>query len=220
LLSNRLNPRQGRLLLGTICVSVALGKLFYDDNVNLGAQAIIKINKGSHMKTIRSILVENIVGNIILNFFIAYGLSSLLLASKTVIPMNAPVGDVLAPNMGGDILVGTFITGVLLTLILTNIVRLQYKSKPINITQLPNSGWSARLPESIFKRSLMVGIVSAMFIAMPVLIVMEMLAIQQASTANYILYHGVYVALLTGLMAYFVTNRAILDLDHEELPAK
>jgi|GEM_PF-2319454 len=172
------------------------------------------------MKTIRSILVENIVGNIILNFFIAYGLSSLLLASKTVIPMNAPVGDVLAPNMGGDILVGTFITGVLLTLILTNIVRLQYKSKPINITQLPNSGWSARLPESIFKRSLMVGIVSAMFIAMPVLIVMEMLAIQQASTANYILYHGVYVALLTGLMAYFVTNRAILDLDHEELPAK
>jgi len=206
--------------LGTICVSVALGKLFYDDNVNLGAQAIIKINKGSHMKTIRSILVENIVGNIILNFFIAYGLSSLLLASKTVIPMNAPVGDVLAPNMGGDILVGTFITGVLLTLILTNIVRLQYKSKPINITQLPNSGWSARLPESIFKRSLMVGIVSAMFIAMPVLIVMEMLAIQQASTANYILYHGVYVALLTGLMAYFVTNRAILDLDHEELPAK
>ncbi len=170
------------------------------------------------MKTIRSTLIENIVGNIILNFFIAYGLSSLLLASMSVIPMNAPVDDMFAANMGGDILVGTFITGVLLTFILTNIVRLQHKSKPINITQLPTSGWSARLPESIFKRSLMVGIVSAMLIAMPVLIILDMLAIQQASTANYILYHGIYVALLTGLMAYFVTKRAILDLDHVAQP--
>jgi len=172
------------------------------------------------MKSVRSTLTENIVGNIIINFFIAYGLSSLTLASMDSIPMKAPTDNMLAPNMGGDILVGTFITGIILTLILTKIVRLGMKSKPIDVSSLSSVGWSARLPEPIFKRGLMVGAVSAMVIAMPVLIVMDVLAIQQASTSNYILYHAIYVALLTGLMAYFVTKRAILDLDPIAQPTK
>ncbi len=172
------------------------------------------------MKTIRSTLIENVIGNITLNFFIAYGLSSLTLGSMSSIPMKAPEGDMLAPNMGGDILVGTFITGVILTFILTNIVRRSMKSNPIDASSISSSDWSARLPESMFKRGLMVGIVSAMFIAMPVLIIMDILAIQQASIASYILYHAIYVALLTGVMAYFVTNRALLDLEPEALLTK
>ena len=172
------------------------------------------------MKSIRSTLIENVVGNIILNFFIAYGLSSLTLASMTSIPMKAPTDNILAPNMGGDILVGTFITGLILTLILTKIVRLSMKSNPVDVSSISTFGWSARLPESIFKRGLMVGIIAALAIAMPVLIIMDMLAIQQASTASYILYHAIYVALLTGFMAYFVTKRAILDLDSEALTTK
>ncbi len=170
-----------------------------------------------NMKTVRTALIEHIAVNIILNFFIAYGLTSLTLEKLTTIPMKAPVDDAFAPNMGGDILVGTFITGVILTLVFSFVVRLQHKIKPMDISNINASSWGARLPNLLFFRALAVGFMSALVVAMPVLIMMDVLSIKVATSANYIFYHALYVALLSGLITYFVSTRAMLDLSDGSL---
>jgi hypothetical protein len=171
------------------------------------------------MKSVRHTIVEQVLVSCILNFLIAYGISSLTLAKISMIPMHAPSNNMLAPNMAGDILVGTFLLGLLLTLILTSVVRMQHKSKPIDFTDFNLSNFSELLPKALFKRSIIVGLASVICAALPLVIALSALSIQQMASSDYILYHAIYVACVATIMAYFVTKRAILDVYQDNQPA-
>ncbi len=126
--------------------------------------------------------------------------------------MQAPSDHLMAPNMAGDIIVGTFLLGLILTLILTSVIRMKHKSKPIDFTDFNLSDFSQWLPLPLFRRSLMVGLVSVVAAAIPLVIILNILSIQQMSSSDYILYHAIYVTFVAGIMAFFVTKRAIVDL--------
>lgn len=163
------------------------------------------------MKSPRAYLVEQVSVNIVINFIIAYFIAKTTLAALQVIPMQAPHGDPLAPNMAGDLLVGSFLAGLIITLLLSKITHWNVRNSKVDKTGFELTGWIRLLPQSTFKRSLLVGVFAALILAMPVIIIMNMLGIHQAATGDYILIHAVYAAIIGGALAYIASKRALAD---------
>ncbi len=170
------------------------------------------------MKSVHHTVIEQVIVNCIINFIIAYGIAWLTLSKIKIIPMHAPSDNMLAPNMMGDILVGTFLLGLILTFILTYIVRMQSKSKPIDFTDFNLSNFSQWLPKSLLQRSLMVGMLAVVCAAIPLVTTMNVLSIEQMSSGDYILYHALYVTFVAAIMAYVLTRRAIVDVYQDNQP--
>jgi hypothetical protein len=163
------------------------------------------------MKSSRAYLTEQVVANIIINFVIAYYIAKATLAALAVIPMQAPQDDPLAPNMAGDLLVGSFIAGLLITLIISKITHWQLAHNKIDNSQVQLNNYLKLLPQSTFKRALFMGLFAALLLAMPVVILLSVLGITQVNSSDYIVIHAVYAALIGGLLAYIVSKRALLD---------
>ncbi len=170
------------------------------------------------MKSVNHTIIEQVIVNCVINFIIAYGIASFTLSKITTIPMHAPSDNMLAPNMMGDILVGTFLLGLILTFILSRVVHMKNKSSPIDFTDFDLSNFSQWLPRSLLQRSLMVALVSVVCAAIPLVIALNVLSIEQMSSSDYILYHAIYVTLVAAVMAYAVTRRAIVDMYQENQP--
>lgn len=162
------------------------------------------------MKNTDSYLINQIIVNAILNFCIAYFIPKHALKALNYIPFKAPENDPFHPNMAGDLLVGTFIMGVVLTFILTCITR--FKSFPAKANNLEISPyWLAYLPAQLIIRALFIGLLASLFLAFPVVAIMDMLSIMSLSVETYIIGHAVYCTLASIILTIIVCKRAFLD---------
>jgi len=73
------------------------------------------------------------------------------------------------------------------------------------------NNWFKLLPQSTFKRSLFMGLFAALILAMPVVIVLTVLGVSQVNSADYIVVHAGYAAVIGGILAYIASKRALVD---------
>ncbi len=163
------------------------------------------------MKSPRAYLLEQVVVNLIINFVVAYYISKATLSALHIIPMQAPTDNPLHPNIGGDLLVGSFIAGLIITLVLTAITRLSLRKNKIDVSKFTLNSWIKKLPEPVFKRGLYLGICASLLVALPLVVVLSALGVEQATTPNYMVWHSIYAALLGGALTYIASKRALAD---------
>ena len=163
------------------------------------------------MKSPKAYLAEQVVVNIIINFIVAYYIAKASFAALTYIPMQAPQGSPLAPNMAGDLLVGSFLAGLIITLLLSKITHWNLRASKVDTSQFELSSWIKLLPQSTWLRSLIMGLLAALLLAMPVVIVMSVLGVTQVLAADYIVVHAFYAAVIGGGLAYVASKRALVD---------
>lgn len=160
------------------------------------------------MKSHQSYTFEQVAANFLINFSIAYGLSTLKLSDLTSIPFTAPSDDPFHPNIAGELIVGTIITGLAVTLIVTFITRLLIKAKRLNLSNVKTSPFVQLLPTGLFKRGLTLGSLAAIFAALPLCITMYLLNIHSVPVKNYLIWHSWYVALLGSVLAFIACLKA------------
>ena len=163
------------------------------------------------MRSTRAYFIEQVVINIIINFLLAYYGGRATMAKLDSIPLWAPETAPFDPNMGGEILVGSFLLGLILTAVLTAITRHKLRKETIDVSSYAVTGLVARLPAGLLKRSLVVGLVTMLSAGLAVVLVMLALGINQADAWSYHLAHSVYMATLGGVVAYFAVRRALAD---------
>lgn len=164
------------------------------------------------MKSPRAYLVEQVIANIIINFTIAYFIAKATLAALAFIPLQAPQGAPLAPNIAGDLLVGSFLTGLIITLILSKLTQWQLHHEKIDNSHVELEGWIKLLPNSIFKRALLMGLFATLVLAFPSIIILSILGVQQVASQDYIVLHAVYAGIMGGGLAYIASKRALIDV--------
>ena len=162
------------------------------------------------MDSYQTILKQQVLSNVVINFLIAYFLSASTLAALTTIPLQAPQDNFMAPNMAGDLMVGSFIMGIILTTVLTLIMRFQLRNKTIAVPEHVSLSIIAKLPNNLLARGTVLGFLSMCLVGMPAAILLGVFGIMQADTQDYIFYHGIYAAVLGGAMSYVVAKRVIL----------
>ena len=164
-----------------------------------------------YMKSAASFIRNQVIANIIINFTLAYYLSKHALEGMSVIPYEAPVNDMFHPNMAGDLLVGTFIMGVVLTFVMTALTRLQTNNGAINLDNIKQPSKITFLPNPLLFRALVVGFLAAMVLAFPVAAILDVLKVHSMPSGSYILYHAVYCAAASALVCIVVCQRALID---------
>lgn len=163
------------------------------------------------MKTSRQYVIEQIVANIIINFGIAYYLGSNAMGELATVPLIAPQDAPLDPNMAGDIMVGSLIMGVILTLILTWLTRAKLRKGGVEAMVVEDMGIIGKLPRNSFLRALTVGLVAMFTLGLVVVLLMALLGISQLPSMTYIVFHAFYVAVLAGVIAWATSKRALAD---------
>jgi hypothetical protein len=163
------------------------------------------------VKSYRSYLFEQCIANFIINFALTYVFGALALSNVTDIPLFAPQHDPFHPNIAGDLIVGTVITGLAVTLIVTFITRTLFKFKKIELieTQIPTLLKS--LPQSLVWRGLAIGGGASFLVALPITIALYLLGITNVPASDYLLWHGLYVALIGSAMACLVCLKSFED---------
>ena len=184
-----------------------------------------------------SVYIRNqVIANVLVNFFIAYYLSKHALENLSYIPFEAPAHDPFHPNMAGDLLVGTFIMGVVLTLVITILTRMQLNTGNIDVgsiirnstkTETETAGkikavttnktivkedvWIERLPTHLFLRALVIGFMASLLMAFPVVAILDTLKIHALSANTYVFVHAIYCSLASAVLTVVVCKRAMLD---------
>lgn len=161
------------------------------------------------MKSSRQFLSEQVVVSVVFNILLAFLLSWLSLRHQLYIPLEAPPDDFFAPSMGGDLLVGSFLLGLILTLVLTYVTRLNLRKKAVE--PQPAEGWSVKLPKNSFLRSLVIGLVATFTIGLALTILLGVLGIGQMKVWAYIPLHALYVGALAWVVTVPVVRRALAD---------
>jgi hypothetical protein len=162
------------------------------------------------MKTTRQFVIEQVVVSVVFNFLLAFLLSWLSLRHQATIPLSAPADAMFAPSMGGDLLVGSFILGVILTLVLTKVTRINLRKKTVE-SQVP-VGWSAKLPNNSLLRSLLIGLILTCTLGLVFTILLGALGILHMKIWYYIPLHAFYVGFLAWAVTVPVVKRALADV--------
>jgi len=163
------------------------------------------------VKSSRHYIIEQVVVNFVLNFGIAYYLGRTTLAHQESIPLWGNNTAPLDPNMAGDILIGSLIMSFLITLILTAITRHHLSKQNIDTKNVVSINWVNRLPESKFKRSLIVGFLAMFTIGLASVLLLFALNITSLDSGCYTILHSCYAGILAGFIAYIATLRALRD---------
>ena len=184
-----------------------------------------------------SVYIRNqVIANVLVNFFIAYYLSKHALEKLSYIPFEAPAHDPFHPNMAGDLLVGTFIMGVVLTLVITILTRMQLNTGNIDVGSIMRNStatatatagkikavttnktivkedvWIERLPTHLFLRALVIGFMASLLMAFPVVAILDTLKIHALSANTYVFVHAIYCSLASAVLTVVVCKRAMLD---------
>jgi len=163
------------------------------------------------MKSFNAFLAEQVIVNVIINFIIAYYLSSATLSALTHIPLLAPSEHLLMPNISGDLFVGTFLMGLIITLITAPITRAKRKKSSHNLGLFVAPTFIKKLPESLFMRGIVIGIVPVIIVVLPIVMILTVLDIQQLQSSDYIIYHALYAATMAGFISYASVSRTLAE---------
>ncbi len=161
------------------------------------------------MKSSRSYIREQVIVNSLVNFLIALLLGWVSLNGQEKIPMWAPSHSRFDVNMGGNILLGTFLLGVILSLIITAVTKRNLRRNQVKAQSA--TGLIAHLPKAGFKRSLLMGLVAMLTIGIANVALLTLLEIDQLHVWDFILYHSVYMAVLAGIISVPATKSALVQ---------
>jgi hypothetical protein len=168
-----------------------------------------EINLQTAVKTAQRYIAEQIVINIVVNILMALLIGWSMMGHLDTVPMQLSSDALFDPSMAGDILVGSFLLGFILTLIVTTLTRNALSKAYIEGTTLV--GWSAKLPQPLFKRALMLGVLSMVTAGLTLVLTMLMLGLDQMKTLEYVIFHALYMGVLAAPVTYFVVKRALTD---------
>jgi len=158
----------------------------------------------------RYLVVELAVGAAIVNFLLNLGLGWLFMHTKGGIPLSAETGD---PSLIGELL-GTcmllpFFTGLIITPLVKRVVR--QGRVPALAWQRSDHRWLARLPRGTFLRSLLVGAVCVLLIALPAIAVLSALGVDWLAFRDYMIAKGVFSGLLAAPVTPLFGLAALAD---------
>ncbi len=163
------------------------------------------------MKSFNAFLAEQVIVNVIINFIIAYYLSSIMLSTLINIPLFASKNNLLATNISGDLLVGTFIMGLIITLITSVITRRKRNKTKQTLGLFIAPNFINKLPHSIFKRGVIIGIAPVLTIGLPIIITLMAFDIHHLLSKDYIIYHAFYAAIIAGAVSYCAVSRTLAE---------
>jgi len=158
----------------------------------------------------RYLAVDLALGAAIVNFVFNLGLGWLVLHSKDGIPFSAETGD---PSLVGELLATClllpFFTGLIITPLAKSFVR---KGR------VPALSWTradhpllSRLPRGTFLRSLLVGLVCTVVIALPAIAVLSALDVDWLTFREYLVAKGVFSGLLAAPVTPLLGLCALAD---------
>lgn len=161
------------------------------------------------MKSSRQFLIEQLTVNSTLNFLLAILLGWNALAGHQVIPLAAPEGALFDPNMAGELVVGSFLLGLILTPIVTAITRAGLRKGSLQVN--PVSGLIAKLPHNSFFRSLAVALLASLLFGVPSVVILGVFGVTQLTIWSYIVAHAAYMALLALVVTWVAVKRALAE---------
>jgi hypothetical protein len=161
------------------------------------------------MKSSRQFLIEQLTVNSALNFLIAILLGWNTLAGHQFIPLAAPEDALFDPNMASELVVGSFLLGVILTPIVTAITRAGLRKGSLQVN--PVSGLIAKLPHNSFFRSLAVALLASLVFGVTSVVILAVVGVTQLPIWTYIVAHAVYMALLALVVTWVAVKRALAE---------
>lgn len=161
------------------------------------------------MKTQNKYIIESVVINSVLNFFITLGIGYFTHTGMTAIPMVAPLNTPLAPNIAGDIVVGSFILGWVLGAIVTYITRHNVNKQHVESGFIETNSFILKLPQNFAGRFISIGLAAAVVGVVAVLILV-LLGVSELQISTYSIPHAIYVAVMAGLVTLVAARRGLL----------
>ena len=107
---------------------------------------------------------------------------------------------------------GSFLLGLILTLIATAITRSNIRKEHIDLSEYSLDGWVSWLPDSMGKRALFLGLLVMFVVGLMAVLLLIALGVEQSEPWTYIVAHSVY-------MGYWEELRAMSQLS-EHWPTK
>jgi len=145
------------------------------------------------MSTSRRYITQQIIVNALVNFFLALLISWGLMGSLEEIPIWFSMENLLDPSVIGDIVVGSFLLGLLFTAIVTQFIRADLKKGKVNgLAQSDALKW---MPQALFTRALVFG-VGCMLVGFSMVGVILILDIDSVRVTDYIVLHAIYIGAL------------------------
>ena len=164
----------------------------------------------------RYLAVDLSIGAAVVNFLLNLGLGWLVLHSREGIPLSAEAGE---PSLTGELL-GTclllpFFTGIIVTPLVKRVVR--HGRVPALDWGRKDHRWLARLPNGSFARSLLVGVVCVVLVALPVGLLLWATGIEWLGFRDYLIAKGVFSGLLAALVTPLFGLCALADATPAEV---
>jgi len=145
------------------------------------------------MSTSRRYITQQVIVNALVNFFLALLISWGLMGSLEEIPIWFSTENFLDPSVIGDIVVGSFLLGLIFTVIVTQFIRADLKKGKVN--DLSRSDLQKWIPQTLFARALVFGVL-CMLVGSSMAGVILALDIDSVRTADYIVLHAIYIGAL------------------------
>lgn len=163
----------------------------------------------------RYLVVDLAIGAAIVNLLLNLGLGWLFLHSKEGIAFSAGSGD---PSLVGE-LFGTcfllpFFTGLIVTPLVKRVAR-QGRVPALSWGRADHR-WLSRLPRGTFLRSLVIGLLCVLVVALPAIGVLSLLHVEWIAFRPYVLAKGVFSGLLAAPVTPLFGLAALADLSAEE----
>ncbi|MFT5889109.1 MAG: putative secreted protein [Zhongshania sp.] len=165
------------------------------------------------MKSSKAFMIEQLFFNSVISAGITFYLGRRALAGIANIPLQAPADAPFAPNMAGDLIVGTFITAVIVSLIVSLLTRLSIKKQSISMDSsfAASPRWLAKLPQNIVLSALSIAGLASLTLGVMSVLLLVMLGVSEADAELYNYLHAIYVGLVVIVVAYAAVTKVFLS---------
>lgn len=145
------------------------------------------------MPASRRYITQQIIVNALVNFILALLISWGLMGSLEEIPMWFSMENLLDPSVIGDIVVGSFLLGMIFTVVVTQVIRTDLKKGKLD--KLTRSDLPKWIPHSLFPRALVFGVLCLLVGSCMVGIILTF-DINSVRVGDYIVLHAIYIGAL------------------------
>lgn len=134
------------------------------------------------------------------------------LAGIANVPLQSPVETPFSPNMGGELIVGTFITRTIISLVVSLLTNLNRKRQAIIVSPgfAAASHWQAKLPENLILRALAIAGLASLVMGVTSVALLAILGVSEMDAGLYNYLHAVYVGVVAMVVAYVAVTKALL----------
>jgi hypothetical protein len=165
------------------------------------------------MKSSKAFMIEQLFFNSVISAGITFYLGRHTLAGIANIPLQAPTDAPFAPNMAGDLIVGTFITAVIVTLIVSLLTRFSIKKQSISMSSsfAASPRWLAKLPQNIVLSALSIAGLASLTLGVMSVLLLVVLGVSEMDAELYNYLHAIYVGFAVIVVAYAAVTKVFLS---------